>query len=210
MGTYLRDRFRELAPARDGKMEPVFINCEGTRTYKDEVTGSRWNTGQVTLALDLVADFVKITQTNPTKIAIIAPDEANVVMIGQFLKRPEYSVLAGMGAPATVEAFQSREADIAVAVMGTTRSGKTAGPWSTSDKNRLNVLCSRQRCGLLLVGDTFVTGRMEDRGEKRKRGSKGHTSFFVNGQKRKKIWMKAGMLRNISIADFGRTKRLLR
>ena len=61
--------------------------------------------------------------------------------------------LRGMGSPSTVDSFQGQENDIIV-VMGT--SLPQFGPGFTTDPHRLNVLLTRQRCGLVVVGDIDI------------------------------------------------------
>ncbi|KAM0468984.1 hypothetical protein ACHAPX_010608 [Trichoderma viride] len=65
-------------------------------------------------------------------------------------KKPEYAVLKGMPPPATVDSYQGQEANIMCVVLGTT---KQTGPGFTRNANRLNVMLSRQKSGLIVVGD---------------------------------------------------------
>lgn len=53
----------------------------------------------------------------------------------------------------TVDYFQSREADIVIAVMGTNSS---PGPGFTRDAHRLNVMLTRQRHDLAVMGDATI------------------------------------------------------
>ncbi|KAF6835694.1 hypothetical protein CPLU01_04164 [Colletotrichum plurivorum] len=63
--------------------------------------------------------------------------------------------------PATVDSYQGQEADIVV--MGT--RARNPGPGFTRDPRRLCVLLTRQRCGLVIVGDIDVVGPMEKKGK---------------------------------------------
>lgn len=73
-------------------------------------------------------------------------------------------MLSGMPPAATIDCFQGQEADIVIVVMGT--RAINPGPGFTKDPHRLCVLLTRQRCGLVIVGDIDVTGPME----KKKKG----------------------------------------
>ncbi|KAF3070222.1 hypothetical protein CFAM422_006694 [Trichoderma lentiforme] len=134
---YLRAKFPKLAPA-------------GTKCLVDEVTHSKRNPDQVLNALDFLVDMVKTARISAADIAIITPYAANVELINRRRTRPEHEVLSAMPPAATVDSFQSREADIMVVIMGTTEE---VGPGFTTDENRLNVMFSRQKSSLLVFGD---------------------------------------------------------
>jgi superfamily I DNA and/or RNA helicase len=108
---------------------------------------------------------VKSKRADAARLAIISPYAANVQLVGQMVKQPEYSALRAMPPASTVDGYQGREADIVVVVVGTTSA---SGPGFTSDAQRLNVMFTRQRCGLVIVGDLNVCGPV-DRPNFRKR-----------------------------------------
>jgi hypothetical protein len=58
----------------------------------------------------------------------------------------------------TADSFQGREGSISVIITGT-KQGFSGG--FVSDENRLNVMLTRQKSGLLIVGDKDVTGILE-------------------------------------------------
>lgn len=64
----------------------------------------------------------------------------------------------------TVDSFQGREGDIVVVVLGT---NSQSGAGFTKDPHRFNVLLTRQRCGLVIVGDLSVVPALG--GAKRKK-----------------------------------------
>ncbi|PKK42305.1 hypothetical protein CI102_12899 [Trichoderma harzianum] len=150
---YLKGRFPRLAPPAAGSLSEVFVHCEGTVCIVDEVTHSKRNPDQVANALDFLADVVKVARINAADIAIITPYAANVALVNRLREKPEYEILAAMPPAATVDSFQGREADIMVVIMGTTRE---VGPGFTTDRNRLNVMLSRQKSGLIVFGDINV------------------------------------------------------
>ena len=59
----------------------------------------------------------------------------------------------------TVRSYQGCESDIVVLIMGTSRD---LGPGFTRDAKRLNVMLTRHRCGLLVVGDISVVRSVLD------------------------------------------------
>lgn len=155
---YLKTRFPRLTGAAAGTLSEVFVHCEGTQTIVDPVTHSKRNPDQVANALDFLTDMVKTARINAADIAIISPYAANVELINRRRTRPEHDVLSAMPPAATVDSFQGREADIMVVIMGTTEE---VGPGFTTNQNRLNVMFSRQKSGLLVFGDVYVVGRPE-------------------------------------------------
>jgi superfamily I DNA and/or RNA helicase len=100
--------------------------------------------------------LVKKAGIPAASIAVISPYKANVELFERCRKDSQHSApLLDMPPAATVDSFQGREADIMVVILGTT---KEVGPGFTIDKNRLNVMFSRQKSGLLVFGDIDVLG----------------------------------------------------
>ncbi|VUC30299.1 unnamed protein product [Clonostachys rosea] len=71
----------------------------------------------------------------------------------------DYGVLVAMPTAATVDEFQSRAADIVVAIMVSTEK---SGPGFMSCENRLNALLSCHRSGNVIVGDIDAAGPLVD------------------------------------------------
>ncbi|KAB5559647.1 hypothetical protein GE09DRAFT_1188191 [Coniochaeta sp. 2T2.1] len=69
-----------------------------------------------------------------------------------------YPLLKGMPELQTMDFFQGREGRLVVIITGTTK-GRGAG--FLSQDNRLNVMFTRQKSALLIVGDKEVTGVLE-------------------------------------------------
>lgn len=88
--------------------------------------------------------------------------------------------------------------------MGTTFP--TPGPGFTSDKHRLNVLPTRQRCGFVVVGDVKIRAGDETRAGKGKATGKAEKSFTMITPTGEKKDVKALMLQHIyaSMVDNGR------
>ena len=126
-------------------------------SHATHVGTSKLNTVQVTLTLNLLSAFVKATSTNPSRIVIIAPYKPNVTYANSQLTQKRYPALQGIQPVQTADSFQGCEGDMAVVIFGTTAR---SGPGFTSDENRLNVMITRQRSALLLVGDMGVTGSL--------------------------------------------------
>ncbi|KAK7428202.1 hypothetical protein QQZ08_005268 [Neonectria magnoliae] len=164
--SFLKSTYPGLTSPLAGTMEPVFFHCEGTRCIRDKATRSKMNPGQVKVALDFLVDFVKTAKVDPSKVVIISPYKANVAVIERMRKKQSaYSVLESMEEAATIDSFQGREGDIVVVIMGTTQA---VGPGFTTDVNRLNVMLSRQKSGLVIFGDIDVLagrGKGKDKGK---------------------------------------------
>jgi len=71
-------------------------------------------------------------------------------------ERHEYSDLESMRPAATVASFQGQEEDIIVLVMGT--KFPKPGPGFTANSQQLCVMLSRQKSGLIVVGDINIDG----------------------------------------------------
>ncbi|KAH6669661.1 P-loop containing nucleoside triphosphate hydrolase protein [Plectosphaerella plurivora] len=153
----LQERFPELKPPREGHMNPVFIHCNGAEVLNDEMSGSKRSPDQAKVALDLAVDLIR-NGVPATEIVLLTPYTANVNVIAKMRKEPEYiESLAGMAKSDTIDGYQGQEKDITIIVMGTKH---VVGPGFTCNKQRLNVLLTRSRCGLVLVGDVHVMDDM--------------------------------------------------
>jgi len=163
---FFQARFPTLRAPPRGKFLPIFVHCEGAAVYFDQRTGSRKAPKQVSTALDIAVDLVT-TGINPSRITILSPYAANVDLIGRSRREAKYRPLISMGPACTVDSFQGQENDIIIVVMGT--AFPKPGPGFTSDPHRLNVLLTRQRCGLVVVGNINIYGQPDDaaRGQKR-------------------------------------------
>ncbi|KAK4213863.1 hypothetical protein QBC37DRAFT_462964 [Rhypophila decipiens] len=115
---------------------------------------SKGNIDQIKAAFELLSEFNKHTSHNPANIVIL-PYKANVEYRNGILRR--YPSLAGMPQLQTADSFQGQEGTTVVVVFGT---NKHVGLGFTSNKNRLNVMVTRQKRAFLLVGDKAVTGAL--------------------------------------------------
>ncbi|KAF7559871.1 hypothetical protein G7046_g4292 [Stylonectria norvegica] len=168
---FLRARYPTLAAPPPDKFRPAFISCKGCRAIRT-ASGSKTCFGQVKIALDFLADFVSVAKVDPSRITVIAPYKGNVELAKVLRKRRhEYLPLASMDEVATLGSFQGREGDIVVVVMGTTFIGddNVKGPGFTKQPERLNVMLSRQRSGLVVFGDINVSKHAKARRDGKKR-----------------------------------------
>ncbi|KAH7312285.1 P-loop containing nucleoside triphosphate hydrolase protein [Stachybotrys elegans] len=154
MEDFLRARFPHMAPSPQGQLREAMIHCKGSRCLVDPKTGTRSSIDQVRVTLDFLDAFVQATNVEPAEIIIITPYRANRDLVNTQKKL--YPSLRGMDA-ATVDGFQGRERAIVVVIFSTVQK---TGPGFTRVDSRLNVMFSRQRSFLLLVGDINVTGVM--------------------------------------------------
>lgn len=205
---YMQARHPELTPPATKTLAPIFVHCDRTFCHVDKATGSKSNRKQVKLAMDFLVDLVG-EGIPPSNIVVICPYKANVEIIESWRKRqPKYEVLEPMPRAATVDSFQGQEGDIVVVVMGTTTA---VGPGFTKDENRLNVMLSRQKSGLVIFGDIAVGGKFikedpkteADKKWQKKEESTGQLGVPKDGGL---AWVKAAMLQNVykNLAKRGR------
>ncbi|KAM0257022.1 hypothetical protein ACHAQJ_004617 [Trichoderma viride] len=202
--SYIQERYPTVAVCPKDKLLPVFIHTPGSRVFTDSATSSKMSPDQVKIALDFTVDLVKCKGINPSQIVIIAPYPANVGLLNKMLRKNAYETLKGMLPPSTVDSFQGQENDIVIAVMGT--AYPKPGPGFTSQEQRLNVLLTRQRCGLVVVGDINVTGQLvgddgnskgKGKGKGKGRGKKNDKTFLVEGPNGEVYFTKATTLRRV-------------
>jgi len=158
---FIRDTYPEVRPSPSSwKLSPVFVHNPGV-VYTDKVTGSKRSPDQVIAALDFILAFTSAKNVDPGRIFILSPYPANIPLVGKILKKSvkdengnvyqKYSKLVkSLPEPMTVDSIQGQEHDIVVVIMGT--NSKT-GPGFTADPHRLNVMLTRHKCGLVVVGD---------------------------------------------------------
>ena len=162
-------------------------------TWFSQAGTSRLNWDQMQRTLRLLSDFVEYTKVDASRIVIIAPYKPNVVWGNRQLGR--YPALQGIRPVQTADTFQGCEGDMAAVVFGT---NQRSGPGFTSNENRLNVMITRQRSALLLVGDMEVTGPLEGKGADKAANAakKGVRTFGEDGEP---MFVKAAMLREVLV-----------
>lgn len=155
---FIQEQYPEVRAPAENTSSPLFIHCDGTSVFSNPVTHGKKSEDQVVVALDFASKFVKEKNVDPSKVIILAPYKDNVQLLEQRRKQEKYANLATMRPASSIDAFQGQEADIVIVVMGT--RAFNPGPGFTKDPRRLNVLLTRQRCGLVIIGDINVTGAM--------------------------------------------------
>ncbi|CAG9982749.1 unnamed protein product [Clonostachys byssicola] len=152
----------------DGKLRPIFIHCPGSRTMKAKGSGSKFNPAQNRVALKFLLKFVLENKIDPSRIKLITPYRANRDELQRMRRKDAELVhIAGMEPVATVDSFQGREGDVVFAVLATTEN---SGPGFMTNENRLNVLLSRQKSGLVIVGDINIMGKVFGGGDGKGKG----------------------------------------
>ncbi|KAK3897453.1 hypothetical protein C8A05DRAFT_19785, partial [Staphylotrichum tortipilum] len=111
-------------------------HCEGSRVYVNRATGSKLCSVQVRAALDFAVDLVAHTEIAARDVVILCPHAANVALAGRLMWKPRYAALLGMPPASTVDAYQGRESDIVICVLGT--AIPCPGPGFTTDENGPN------------------------------------------------------------------------
>lgn len=156
----------------DGKLTPAFLHCPNARVHTDPRTGSKRSPDQVKIALDFILDFFDFVQASrevrdaykqvAPRMSIITPYTSNVKEVEKMFKQQRYKQLGhSMKPPATIDSFQGQENDIIIVVMGT--RAVQPGPGFTVDPQRLNVMLTRSRCGMVIIGDVNVAGHLMGR-----------------------------------------------
>lgn len=154
---FMARHFERLSRLPRGKLLPVFVHCEGAESIIDEFTGSSRCPEQSLAALRIAARFVDEKGADPARIRFLSPYAATVQDIKDKLER--YTQLRGTPAPATVDSFQGHESDVVVLVMGI--ASRRPGPEFVAEEARINVMMTRQRCGLVIVGDNTIAGNLD-------------------------------------------------
>ncbi|KAM0285762.1 hypothetical protein ACHAQH_001223, partial [Verticillium albo-atrum] len=208
---FLKNKFPDIVSPAAGSLSPFFVHCENSRVFVNEVSGSKRSPDQVKVALDLAVELVTSKGIKAEDLVFLAPYAANVELIERLRKGPSYTALADMPDASTIDGFQGREADIVFVVMST--RGPKPGPGFTTDEQRLNVMLTRQHCGLVIVGDIHVTGRVEKMGKGKGKG-KGKAvgeRFQVIRSSGEVAWTRATVLANIhlSLYEAGRVGTVL-
>lgn len=111
---------------------------------------------QVKATLDLLAEFVMLSGVSPKKFVVISAYKPNVGYGNRILRN--YPILKDMPPLQTADSFHGREGDLSAVITGT-KKGHSAG--FVSKENRLNVMITRQKSALLIVGDMLATGPVE-------------------------------------------------
>ncbi|KAF7558241.1 hypothetical protein G7Z17_g158 [Cylindrodendrum hubeiense] len=190
---YVTSKYPEVKAAPASTLQPVFIHCEDAFCITDPNTGSKKSLDQVKIALDFLIDFGKVTGANLAQVVIMTPYSANLEAIDRLRRKPKYSSLAAIRPAATVDSFQGQEGDLSVVIMATNRN---TGPGFTTEARRLNVMMSRQKSGLILVGD-IKTSKNFDKGSKGNKGPKGKTTIQIEDAEGDIHWANATMLANV-------------
>ncbi|KAK1462994.1 hypothetical protein CCUS01_08399 [Colletotrichum cuscutae] len=155
--SFFRERFPELVAPKEGKFAPIFVHCPDTIVRIDHVNGNKRCNDQVHAALNMASRLVKEKSVDASKVVILSPYKANVELLNKWTQK-HYPELATMSPASTIDGYQGQENDIVFVVMGT--KARNPGPGFTTKRARLNVLLTRQRCGLVVFGDINVVGEM--------------------------------------------------
>jgi hypothetical protein len=156
--TYLSQQqfTKPWTPSPAGSLLPVFLHVPNSEVIS--VGTSKLNRTQVKAGLKLLADFAKQSGVHPSNFVVISAHKPNVEYANRLLKAGAHPELGSMERVQTADSFQGREGAISVVILGT-KEKISAG--FVSNENRLNVMLTRQKSGLLIIGDKLVTGILE-------------------------------------------------
>ncbi|KAF5678612.1 DNA helicase [Fusarium heterosporum] len=149
---FFTGKFPDLLPPASGTLQPIFVHCQNSTVFVDSKTGSRRSADQVRVALDLISEMVHSIDINLQDLVVISPYMANVKLINSM--RKSYPSLANLQDATTIDSYQGRESTVVFVVMSTAHP--VPGPGFTSNRQRLNVLLTRQKCALVVIGDINV------------------------------------------------------
>ncbi|KAM0325796.1 hypothetical protein ACHAQA_007098 [Verticillium albo-atrum] len=188
--TYIQQTYPKVSPPPAGTLSPLFLNCAGSRVWADPRSGSKKSYDQVKIALDFAVALIKSKHGKAEDIVILSPYAANIEAVATMRrKQPEYTAtLLNMPESSTVDGYQGRENDIVIVVMGTSKS---TGPGFMCTESRLNVMLTRQRCGLVIIGELEAVGPL-----KVKAGAKSAIVKSLDGEGNL-VMTRAGALRNV-------------
>ena len=158
--TFAHDRYPELQPPPDGIFSPIFIHCEKSRVFRNGLTHSRRCPGQVDVALDFASKLVQ-WGVDPAKITVLMTYAANVDYAKWRRKTRYGESLVRMPPVCTIDISQGQENDIVIAVFGT---NIRYGVGFAGQAQWLNVLLTRAKCGLVLVGDLKAIEKNKPKG----------------------------------------------
>ena len=139
-------------------MPTVFVQC-GT----EETTGSasKGNEGQVELAARIVALLQPPSSAaGPATANEAPPAKLTIAALSPYAKQISLlkSALPSSVTCATIDSFQGRESD--VVVFSTVRCNVTREIGFVDDPRRLNVMWTRARLGLIIIGDRATMTEM--------------------------------------------------
>ncbi|EEB95666.1 hypothetical protein MPER_05324, partial [Moniliophthora perniciosa FA553] len=122
----------------------IFIQCSA----EEDMGGrSKSNTGQVDLIVDRIIPLLTTPNeaTNPAdlKITVLSPYNKQITELR--------SRLPSMATASTIDAFQGRESDIII--FSSVRCNAEADIGFVDDARRLNVMWTRARLAMIIVGD---------------------------------------------------------
>ena len=125
----------------------VFIDTDGLGSEELVGTSTR-NLRECTILGDVVERLMALSEVKPDQIGVIVPYLAQKqVLISELKKR---NLLSGIQIN-TVEGFQGHEKDYII--ISTTRSNAAGVLGFIEDDRRMNVMLTRARKGLVVVGD---------------------------------------------------------
>merc|ERR1712217_67777 len=99
--------------------------------------------GEAQRLVEIVEGLVKAGQINPSEFAVITPYAAQSALLKGMLRRLGVQV-------STVDSYQGREAEIVI--VSTVRCSPGRGIGFLADTRRFNVLLTRARRGLIILG----------------------------------------------------------
>ncbi|KAK1983080.1 P-loop containing nucleoside triphosphate hydrolase protein [Colletotrichum cereale] len=178
---FVRASYPETTPPDAGCLSPLFVHCEGTSVFVNPETKSKRSADQVKVALDFALKFVRAKAVDPSRLVILGFYNDNVQLVERWRKRDAWKELAGMPSASTIDSYQGQENDVVILIMGT--RAHWPGPGFTRNPQRLNVALTRQRCGLVIVGDIDVAGPVDKAKAKKEHVRKGEFLLMEPGKR---------------------------
>lgn len=207
---FMRKRYPELKPTAPGTFNPVFLHVPNARVFRRGSSKSKMCPIQVRQALTIAADFAdhaaKEMAASSRSITMLSPYTANVDLITRERRKERFAkVLIDMPPPSTIDSYQGQENDVIIIVMGTTQDSR---PGFTAQKNRLNVLLTRARCAIVIVGDIeAVEEKDKGKGKGKAKAKQVAVDYGPNGES---LFMNVKTIREVyrQLARSGRVAKM--
>ena len=162
---FLHERYPEIEPEPADEVRPLLLQVKGAECMRENQGTSRYNPHHVSAIIDIIkAMLVKIPELSPAKIGIAVGYSAQARVFGSVKhllrkEQPEAGWDLLMAGPA--ESWQGKERE--VMIVDFVRAANDDGSIGYMKiKKRLNVLITRQRQGVIIVGDPASVGADPD------------------------------------------------
>lgn len=157
--SWVKSEYNVPGASPQGAVLPVFFNVLGTDCQTTPGCTSKFNTGQIAFAVQLIDNHLGAMSGSGLRgkdVVVVTPFRDNRQWISEALQTHRNQELRNVSVN-TVDSFRGREGTVALFVLCVTRD---TGPESVANGNHLAVSLTRQTDALFLIGD-IETGVQE-------------------------------------------------